>query len=230
VRSCVNGARTIGPIQADNKFHHRPEGMAGLYVLCSMDPAMAGETATIAYAVDIKTGDRFVLEAHRMRAPTPEQIKDLIFEWTAKYSPQSWVVEKNAFQLFLTRDQAIRDFLANRGCSMVEHYTGNNKIDPDFGVASLAPLFTEKRISLPSTHNSEGMKALVEQLVTWRPGVKGSKLVQDLPMALWFAELKVREVMDTHLGRSSSHSSSRFLPRYRQRQQAMATVGAAGWN
>ncbi|GAA2732860.1 hypothetical protein [Actinocorallia aurantiaca] len=230
VRGCINGARTVGVLRGDNKFHHRPEGMQGLYVICSMDPAMAGETATIAYAVDMKTGDRWVLEPHRMKAPTPEQIRELIYAWTDKYKPSKWVIEKNAFQLFLTRDAQIRDYLAVRGCAMVEHYSGNNKIDPDFGVASLAPLFTEKKIRLPSSHNHEGMKALVEQLVTWRPGVKGSKLVQDLPMALWFAELQAREVMDQALGRTKSHQQSRFLPRYRQRQQRLALVqGMESW-
>jgi len=230
VRQCINGRRTVGPLRGDVEYHGRPEGMQGLYVVCAMDPAMAGETATVAYAVDVKTGNRFLLEPHRMRAPTPEQIRELIFSWTDKYKPSAWVVEKNAFQLFLTRDQQIRDYLAMRGCTMTEHYTGSNKIDPDFGVASLAPLFTERKISLPSSHNHEGMKALVEQLVTWRPGVPGSKLVQDLPMALWFAELKVREVMDQRLGRTRSHQQNRFLPRYRQAKQRLALVqGMESW-
>jgi hypothetical protein len=231
VRACVNGRRNHGLIVGDNKYHERPMGMADLYVICSMDPAMAGETATIAYAVDIKTGKRFVLDAHRMAAPRPSEIKNLIMAWTEKYNPQCWVIEKNAFQLYLTRDEEIRTFLANRGCSMLEHYTGTNKIDPDFGVASIAPLFTERVISLPSSHNAEGVKALVEQLVTWRPGVKGSKLVQDLPMALWFAELRARAVLDQALGRSWSHMDSKFVPRYRTAKQLVVRVGELSeWN
>jgi hypothetical protein len=231
VKACVNGRRNHGLIDGDNPYHERPLGMGDLYVICSMDPAMAGETASIAYAVDIKTGKRYVLDAHRMASPRPSQIKDLIFAWTDKYKPQSWVIEKNAFQLYLTRDEEIRTFLANRGCSMLEHYTSTNKIDPDFGVASIAPLFTEKVISLPSSHNCEGVKALVEQLVTWRPGVKGSKLVQDLPMALWFAELRARAVMDQALGRSWSHMDSKYVPRYRRAKQLTVRVGELSeWN
>ena len=231
VKACVNGRRNHGLINGENEYHERPQGMADLYVICSMDPAMAGETATIAYAVDIKTGKRYVLDAHRMTAPRPSQIKDLIFAWTEKYRPQTWVVEKNAFQLYLTRDEEIRTFLANRGCSMLEHYTSTNKIDPDFGVASIAPLFTERVISLPSSHNCEGAKALVEQLVTWRPGVRGSKLVQDLPMALWFAELRARVVMDQALGRSWSHLDSKYVPRYRQSKQMTVRIGELSeWN
>lgn len=227
VRECVNGRRNHGLLDGDNEYHRRSQGMAGLYVVCSMDPAMAGDTATICYAVDVKTGDRFVLDAHRMTAPRPSAIKELIREWTDKYSPMSWVIEKNAFQLFLTRDEEVRDFLALRGCAMVEHYSGSNKVDPDFGVASLAPLFTEGRISLPSAHNCEGVRALVEQLVIWRPGVKPTLLKQDLPMALWFAELKVREVMEQRLGRMMSHSTSKYLPRYRKSQQFVVQMDHA---
>lgn len=230
VRACVNGRRNHGLMDGDNQYHERPEGMNGLYTVCSMDPAMAGETAAITMAVDIKTGKRFVLDATRLRAPTPQQMRQVIYDWTDKYKPQCWVIEKNAFQLFLTRDEEIRIYLANRGCSMQEHYTSNNKIDPDFGVASLAPLFSNRLISLPSAHNCEGVKALVEQLIIWRPGVKGSKLIQDLPMALWFAELKVREAMDQALGKSASHYTSKYTPRYRQAKQQFALVGDPSWN
>jgi hypothetical protein len=218
VRSCVNGNRTVGVMREENP-HHRKGGMAGLYVICSMDPAMTGDTATIVYALDVQTQRRYVLDANRMPSPTPQMIKNLIRAWTDKYNPNAWVIEKNAFQLYLTRDEEIRSFLANRGVAMMEHYSGSNKLDPDFGVASVAPLFSEQMIELPSSHNSEGVKALIEQLVTWMPGVKGKDLKQDLPMALWFAELRARSMMDQHTMKSVSHYSSRYMPRYRKRAQ-----------
>lgn len=224
IRACINGNRTVGRLSGANPHHERPEGMDGLHVICSMDPAMAGETATIAYAVDPQTLKRFVLEAHRMRAPSPQAIRDLIMAWTDKYQPSSWIVEKNAFQLFLTRDETIRQYLANRGVSLVEHYSGSNKLDPDFGVASLAPLFSERMISLPSSHNAEGMKALVEQLITWRPGAKGKDLVQDLPMALWFAEIKAREVVSARTMRANAHANSKHVPRYRRGAQTVVRI------
>lgn len=219
VRACVNGNRTVGVMREDNPYH-RKGGMAGLYVIASMDPAMAGETATLIYAVDLKTQTRYVLDANRMPNPTPQQIKNIIRAWTEKYQPNVWVIEKNAFQLYLTRDEEIRSYLAAKGVTMLEHYTSNNKLDPDFGVASLAPLFTERMIELPSTHNSEGMKALVEQLITWQPGVRGKDLKQDLPMALWFAELRARTVVEQHTMRSAQHHVARYTPRYRLKRQA----------
>lgn len=223
VRRCVNGNRTVGPLQKTNKYH-REDGMDGLYVVCSMDPAMTGDTAAIAMGLDLKTFKRYVVDTYRMTAPSPQKIRDLIMAWTDKYHPQTWVIEKNAFQLFLTRDEEIRSYLASRGVIMREHYTGANKLDPDFGVASLAPLFAQELIELPSTHNHEATKALVEQLVTWSPGMKPKDLVQDLPMALWFAEIICREVVDTRTMHTRQHRDSRFVPRYARRGQAVVRL------
>jgi len=218
IRSCVNGNRTVGVLRKDNPYH-RSQGMDGLYVICSMDPAMAGETGTVVLGVDMKTQKRYVLDANRMASPSPQQIKSLIRTWTEKYNPNTWVIEKNAFQLYLTRDEEIRSFLANRGVSMQEHYTGQNKIDPDFGVASVAPLFDEQMIELPSSHNSEGIKALIEQLITWQPGIKGKDLKMDLPMALWFAELKARTMVEQHTMKSVMHRGSMYMSRGRKNRQ-----------
>jgi hypothetical protein len=223
IRACVAAGRTVGPMYGHIRYH-RPEGMDGLYIVCSMDPAMAGDTATIAYAVDLKTHKRYLLDAHLMSAPTPQRIRDLIMAWTDRYKPQCWVIEKNAFQLFLTRDEEIRSYLASRGVIMREHYTGSNKLDPDFGVASLAPLFDSQLIELPSTHNSEAMKALVEQFVTWVPGTRGKDLKMDLPMAVWFAELIIREVTDAHVSAAKKHQANRFVPRYRREKQVVVRL------
>jgi len=222
VKRCVNGNRTVGPMQKGNKYH-RAEGMDGLYVVCSMDPAMTGDTAAIAYALDLKTQKRFVLDAHRMTAPTPQKIRDLIHSWTDRYKPAQWVIEKNAFQLYLTRDPEVTNYLASRGVVLREHYTGGNKTDPDFGVASMAALFDSELIELPSSHNSEGVKSLVEQLVIWAPGM-AKKQKQDLPMALWFAETMAREMVDRRVVASRQHRNSRFVPRYAQRNQVVVNL------
>lgn len=221
VARCVNGNRVPGPLQKGNKYHRDGQGMDGLYVCCSMDPAMSGDTASIAYALDLQTHKRYVLDTHRMTAPSPQKIRDLIMAWTERYRPQCWVIEKNAFQLFLTRDEEIRSYLASRGVIMREHYTSRNKLDPDFGVASVAPLFTEQLIELPSRHKHEATKALVEQLVTWAPGMRPKDLKQDLPMALWFAELIAREVVDARTMHTRQHRDSRFVPRYARRNQTV---------
>lgn len=200
VRSAVNGMRGCGTLVAGAPGY--PKQTDGFYTICAMDPAMSGDTFTVAYTGDRSTKKRYLLDASRMAAPTPQRIRQIIMEWTEKYRPAVWAIEKNAFQLFLTQDEEINQYLASKGIRLVSHYTGANKMDAEFGVASMSTLFGSHGhdgkplgnalIELPRTE-SEGMKALVEQLVTWAPGMRGK---QDGPMALWFAETQMRKYLD----------------------------------
>jgi len=200
VRGSVSGMRASGPLIVGAPGH--PATLTGSYTICAMDPAMSGDTFSVVYAGDKATQKRYILEASRMPAPTPQRIRELIFSWTDKYNPKVWVIEKNAFQLFLTMDEEINKFLASRGIRLVQHYTGSNKMDAEFGVASMAPLFGSmdklgkhmgnNLIDLPRT-DGESIKALVEQLITWSPGTKNK---QDGPMALWFAETQMRDYIN----------------------------------
>ncbi len=68
-----------------------------------------------------------------------------------------------------------------------------NKWDTNFGVASLTTLFHgwedgHALIEFPSTHASEGIKTLIEQLITWYPDAPKAQKT-DTVMAFWFAEL-----------------------------------------
>ena len=211
VRGAVNGMRKSGALIAGAAGH--PENAQNFYRIIGIDPAMSGDTAALAYAVDRRTHKRYVMDVHVMSSPTPAAIRSLIREWTDDYQPHTVIVESNAFQLFLTQDEEIRNFLATRGINYRPHYTGNNKQDPEFGVASLAPLFgtvikrdgnnnnlkhaDDNIIELPDSSRNEHIKKLIEQLVTWQPGVQGKRLKMDAVMALWFCEIVARDVLLT---------------------------------
>lgn len=216
VRGAVNGMRKPGALVSGAAGH--PADSANFYRVIGIDPAMSGDTAAVAYAVDRRTKKRYVLDVHVMTSPTPAAIRELIRSWADAYRPHTVIVESNAFQLFLTQDEEIRGFLASRGIAYRPHHTSNNKTDPEFGVASLAPLFGSKAkrdgqetfkhagdnlIELPDTSNFENIKKLVEQLITWQPGVRGSKLKMDAVMALWFCEIVAREVINQSANVSS---------------------------
>ena len=200
VRSSVNGMRGCGPLVAGAPGY--PADTTGFYTVCAMDPAMSGDTFTVAISGDKNTKKRYLLDASRMPAPTPARIREIIFQWTERYKPAVWVIEKNAFQLFLTQDEQINAFLQSRGIRLVQHYTGNNKMDLEYGVASLGTLFgnfgpdgkpaKNALLEFPRAE-SEGVKALIEQLITWSPGTKNK---QDGPMALWFAETQLRDYVN----------------------------------
>jgi hypothetical protein len=219
VRGAVSGMRSIGPIIPGAPGH--PESLASQYIVASMDPAMSGDTFSVIMSGDRITGKRYLLEASRMPAPTPQMIRDLIFSWTEKYNPKVWVIEKNAFQLFLTQDEKINSFLASRGIRLVQHYTGGNKMDLEFGVASMAPLFGtvdnqgkyvkgSNLLELPRADN-EHIKSLIEQLITWSAGTKNK---QDGPMALWFAETQMRDYINQAGAYGGSFVKNPFATRH----------------
>lgn len=228
VNGCINANRLCGRMGVGNTAHHKL-GMDGLYIVAGLDPAMAGNTAAVVMGVDRTTRKRWVLDVFN-GTTTPDQIRDLIRSWTDRYGVMEWRVEKNAFQIMLTQDREIRQFLASKGAMLKEHFTGNNKWDVDFGVSSMRDLFGTWRpkgngqyepvipplIDLPSRHNSEGMKAMVEQLITWHPEVPKSQKT-DIVMALWFAEIRARELTDEGFG--AFHMPNRYSTERQQQGQ-----------
>ena len=223
IRASINGNRLAG-LMPRGMANCRPEGMDGLICVAGLDPAMAGHTAAVVIGLDPATQKRYVLDVWNKAAMTPDGIRALIREWTSKYGITEWRVEKNAFQSMLTQDREVREFLASVGSILREHFTGANKHDVDFGVASMTTLWSgweDKRqlIELPSTHVSESTKAMVEQLVTWHPAAPKTQKT-DVVMALWFAELACRDRIAAMTNFSRSHVKNPFATRWDVSQRA----------
>lgn len=212
--TCVMGScdrRRKAGILTAGAWGHPRNGLEGHWVIASMDPAMTGDTFTLVGGAEKASGRRRIMNAWVQASPTPQYIRDLIFSVSEEYKVNEWVIEQNAFQLFLVYDEEIQNFCRMRGIKITPHFTGRNKQDPDFGVASLAPLFGgierindgagrtihngKNLIELPDPDSSPGIKLLIEELVTWQPGLSGKQLRQDGPMALWFWELRAREAL-----------------------------------
>ena len=216
VRGSIDGMRKAGRLVPGHPGH--PRDLSGFSIICGLDPAMVGDTAVVCYAVDRTSHKRYIVDAVKITRPTPAAIRQLIFDWTALYQPSEWIVEKNAFQSFLTQDEGIRQNLASRGVLLREHHTGSNKWDSGFGVASMSTLFGTKQhdgkhhrdnlIHLPSDQ-TENVKALIEQLITWSPTTKGKT---DMVMALWFCEIRAREMLNQGMHKTH-HMKNPFLSR-----------------
>jgi hypothetical protein len=64
-------------------------------------------------------------------------------------------------------------------------------------------------IELPSSDGSEGIKALTQQLLTWKPETRGKT---DCVMALWFAVIRIRELMQSS-SRVGQYAQNRWATR-----------------
>ena len=216
VAGSVNGMRKRGPLKAGTPGH--PTHIDGAYTVIGLDPAMAGATGAVIATYNKSDGKIYVLDCVNMTEPTPQKIQDLIEEWVVKYKPQELRIEINAHQKAYALDDNLRQYLAGHGCQLNSHFTGKNKWDTSFGVASMASLFGNTRdgrfqdnnlIELPSNEGSEGLKTLVQELITWKPDTRNPT---DCVMALWFAVIRIRELMQQS-SRVGQYQTNRWATR-----------------
>jgi len=216
VAGSVNGMRKRGPLKPGVPGH--PKHVEGAYTVIGLDPAMAGATGAVVATYNKADGKVYVLDCVNMTEPTPQKIQDLIEEWVEKYKPQELRIEINAHQKAYALDDNLRNYLAAHGCQLNSHFTGKNKWDTSFGVASMASLFGNTRdgrfqdnnlIELPSNEGSEGLKTLVQELITWKPDTRNPT---DCVMALWFAIIRIRELMQQS-SRVGQYQTNRWATR-----------------
>jgi hypothetical protein len=201
VQGSVNRMRKRGKLKPGTPGHPAEQGQ--WYTIMGLDPAMSGNTAAVIMTVDRQTRKRYILDVENMQDPTPQKIQSLIESWCEKYRPHELRIEINAHQKAYALDETLRTYLASMGVKFSSQFTGKNKWDTSFGVAAISGLFGTMRgttfnhdnlMELPSQDGSEGVKALIQQLITWKPDTKGKT---DCVMALWFCELRAREVIGT---------------------------------
>jgi hypothetical protein len=218
VQGSINRMRKRGPLKPGVPGHPKERG--AWYTIMGLDPAMTGNTAAVVMTVDRNTRMRYILDVENMQDPTPQKIEKLIEEWVDKYQPQELRIETNAHQKAYALDDNLRSYLATNGVRFSSQFTGKNKWDTSFGVAAMSGLFGTMRngahnddnlLEMPSQDGSEGIKALVQQLITWRPDTKGKT---DCVMALWFCELRAREIIG-----SSQFGQTHIQNRWATRRQ-----------
>jgi hypothetical protein len=217
VQGATNGMRKRGPLKNGAAGH--PSQVEG-YTIIGFDPAMTGNSAFVVTTYNRADGKIYVLDCINMEDPTPQKIRATIEELVQRYHPQEFRVEINAHQKAYALDEELRNWLAQYGVRLDAHFTGKNKWDTSFGVASMSNLFGTERdgkhqrnniIELPSSEGSEGLKALTQQLLTWKPETRGKT---DTVMALWFAVIRARELMQ-----QASNTSQYLNNRWATRQQ-----------
>jgi hypothetical protein len=226
VQGSINRMRRRGVLKPGQQGHPREQG--AWYTIMGLDPAMSGNTAAVIITVDRNTRMRYVLDVENMQDPTPMKIQTLIEDWVAKYKPQELRIETNAHQKAYALDDELRQFLASNGVKFSSQFTGKNKWDTSFGIAAMSGLFGTMRngahnddniIELPSQDGSEGVKALIQQLITWRPDTRGKT---DCVMALWFCELRAREILSSSM--NQTHMQNRWATRRQKENRYTVNV------
>lgn len=243
VYASINGRRVPG-LMTETGVGHRPGGMAGLYVVGGLDPAGVGNTAIVIAGLDRGNEKRYILDGFNKAGCAPQEIHEKVKYYTDVYGVHEWVIERNALQTLLTRDQDLVNFLRSRGTRLTEHNTNRNKYDEDYGVATMAPLFEscgkpDERnpsgkwkptpetalIELPSPKQNDWVNDLIQQLTIWQPDgmTQGSKT--DLVMALWFTHIAFSRILNRNRTRKT-HFDSPFMSRQAKSRQKVISLSA----
>lgn len=223
----------------------REGGMSGMFVVGGLDPATVGATAMIVAALDRETGKRWVLDGFNKSNCSPKEMREQVKKFTDIYGIHEWVIERNAFQRFLTQDPELTQFLRSRGTRLTEHYTTANKFDADWGVSTMGPLFDTcgvpdanhpsgrwkktpetALVSMPSERQNAWMSELVQQLIVWEPSGMTQKTKTDLVMALWFTEIAFHKVLDKKRKKQTHNNSPFTTPGQRKQQGVISLVDA----
>lgn len=243
--SALNQTFPTGAVMAsiDNRRAAGPQRDRNLYTVLGVDPAGAGFTAMIVLGYDRATNQRMVLDGWNQARMPPEQLIAKIKSFVVEHNVRELIIEENAFQSFLVRNQELRDFCFSHGCLITGHYTGARKWDENLGVASLAPLFlscaehdpsddtwiprpvAERLITMPNPKFSGFVNELITQLTTWQPreGQRQQISKTDLVMALWFASIGIQKVID-QAQMVPRHLANPFTPRAEARERRVVNL------
>lgn len=238
VNASINAGRFPGPMTVAGK-NHRPQGMAGLYIVIGFDPAASGNSAMIVTGLDPETQKRWIIDGWNHRNATSQQIIDKFKAFTDLYRPNVWVIEKNAVQRFIAQLPELVDYARARGSRIREHQTTTNKFDSDWGISTMGPLFDscvewddERRlwkptrtglIELPATRQNQWVNDLVQQLSVWQPEGMAQKQKTDLVMALWFTHLAIMDQLNRKRT-GPSHMTNPFLTSASRKRQRVINL------
>lgn len=155
-------------------------------IATSIDPALGGGTAFVTAAWNADTF-RLVDARAEYGLARNEDIFGHAKRHIVTHRSVELVVERNALQRGIARDQRLRDMGMTLGFSIVEHETSSNKWDPMFGISAMVSSFLDRSFVIPDNENAhERLGEWREQFLAWRPNLPPKLLRQDLVMATWF--------------------------------------------
>jgi hypothetical protein len=247
--TCVWGSvdrrRKPGPL-TPGAWGHPAAGAEGMRKYLSVDPAGTGEAFLLHGCVDRVTKKRWITNAWMGNNTNIQWYMARFDEVYQQYGIDEIVIERNGYANWLIHDEKFVAWARERGITVVPHFTGaGNKQDEDLGVTSLSSLFGALKrrgdgegnngqwdhdgtnlVQIPDPDKSPGIRALIDQLLTWQPGKSGAKLRMDGPMCLWFMDLRARNYTLGTDGRPpATHAHSRFLSPRAARRRGVIPVG-----
>lgn len=169
-------------------------------IMLSIDPAIGGGNGLLAAAAT--PGKLVVLDGRvDWGFSRNEQIWNVLEDYLVRFNEHGVshvtdvIIEAMAFQKGLLEDDGLIELQERYGFTIRSHLTGYNKYDENLGIAAMAMSFRRDEVEIPWAEDEltrPHMEPLLHELSKWRPYRRGTKLVQNRVMTLWFAWLRWR--------------------------------------
>ncbi|MBA3622366.1 MAG: hypothetical protein H0W51_08635 [Euzebyales bacterium] len=188
-----------GCFDTDRGVCELPDGLLGpLISVATVDPSPTKWWAIQWWVYDVNSGRRYLMDLLKRQMDAPGFLERLgngryvgvAEEWQNRSVDlglpiTTWIVEHNAAQRFLLQYEFVHQWIGRHSVDLIPHSTHMNKLDPEYGVQSVAPHFKYGRVRLPW---KPGMarrttKPLTDELTKWPEGA-----TEDQVMAYWFLE------------------------------------------
>jgi hypothetical protein len=190
IEGCKDPLRSTGEIPKNDDASWR--------LVLSLDPASGNASRFSAYpsfvlvAYDNNDTDRkrYLIDLYRRHSMGYHDMLSKAIEFHDRYDYDVFVVEKNAFGSWLFDEKAPQVHeLQSRGVRFVEHTTGGNKKDPEWGVRSIEPFFRKGLYSVPAKTqlDNDFFAEWVDEFIMYPQGYG------DYCMSTWFADLVIRQ-------------------------------------
>lgn len=187
-----------GAAETAFRFNHLPPGVEIKKAIVAHDPGYGvnavmtlGVTAEKCYLLGWRT-DRGLTSNDQMAQIIGEEIDHFA---GLGVRTAHLVIEKSFGSQGLFTDDAFLALATKYGCSLSPHHTGHNKLDDGIGIAAMARAFSMGELVLPGADDDDTKRAraaLDSEFAAWRPGIKGTKLRQDLVITAWMGWLRWR--------------------------------------
>lgn len=190
--------KTIARASVDTNLSFLDPPSEGRICYVTIDPALGSRNVTMGMEVTPNSQLRIRYISDMTRFSRNEDIigeagKAIAWMESKGAKVTDLVIESKNFQAGLARDSRLTELALRTGVSVREHLTGINKYDADIGVASMASSFIRHQIVIPWQDDSGRggntrflAEELIRQLEAWEAGMRGTELIQDQVMALWF--------------------------------------------
>jgi hypothetical protein len=198
----------------------------GQIVWVGLDPGIKpGITALTAF--DVSTGKLILVDQKAFpECGSNEDIMERLEEMVVRCElagakVMRVVIEAMNFQRGLQRDERLKRLAELHGFETLPHMTGINKYDENIGILSMASTFRRKEVVLPYHPDDVLGRLAVDEfaieLRKWRPGKRGTELVQDRVMSSWFVwilwQLHDKVVHETNTSQFERHGLQSLFTR-----------------